>query len=863
MRQKKILKLIGVSLVTVGLLAGCGGGGNTPTDNIVAKNINGSLLKGAITNAKIKIYDANTKEVASGTSKDGKFSVPDIELTSKYYIIKSLGGSYLDEATKKMVTVPVNMGLKSILTKVELQSMIDAKEFSALTPESTIFTNLVEFKIAKGKSLSDAMSEAKTLISNLLIKGSSPMPGLAGDEFNKKGDLTKAIPKDKSEAFAKNRAIAFSYLAKNLGVEPSKIFEILGKISEDLKDGKEDGIDIDGDGTVDANAVAEYVRARNELFEETTTKLYNGQLSKEQIAELKLMGFDVDKIKKSQADKASALNAEVSKYLNSSTLPTLHILPTIVDEDANLTDTKETYTLTANKDVNVTIQTPMGSWITPMWRYNNNPLPVVIRANRGDDMTLRLNNQLDAASTIHWHGFKIPAIMDGGPDMPVAPNSIKSYTFTMNQPASPLWFHPHPDMQTGKQVYMGLAGIFLLEDSISKQLEANNELPSGNRDVVLAVQDRRFAKEKNGVRELVYKNMPMDSDGMLGDKVLVNGSVIPKLGVDTAQYRFRLYNVSNARTYDFAFNDGRKFKIVATDGGLLKEPVEVEHIKLGAAERVELVVDFSKDSIGKKVMLVSKPFKGDMMGMMGGMNMENNSGSSGNAGMNKMRGGNSGGGMSGMARNSGMNMGDMNSMQMPKTGEGLAIMRFDVTNMVSDSVTLYSQLPQDAEINSRIDPAGAVNKNHPRQFVMSMKMGKMGGMKTMDANGSGVQNGGMDMSFVINGKSFDMNRVDEQIASGATEIWEIKNASPMAHPFHAHAVQYQILERNGKAATGTDLGWKDTFLVEPGGNVKIIAKFDPIINKGDYMYHCHILEHEDAGMMGYFRVGPTGHVGNK
>lgn len=120
----------------------------------------------------------------------------------------------------------------------------------------------------------------------------------------------------------------------------------------------------------------------------------------------------------------------------------------------------------------------------------------------------------------------------------------------------------------------------------------------------------------------------------------------------------------------------------------------------------------------------------------------------------------------------------------------------------------------------------------------------------------------MNMTFVINGKSFDANRVDEFVPAGATEVWEIKNASPMAHPFHAHAVQYQILERDGKPATGVDLGWKDTFLVQPGGSVKIIAKFDPIINVGDYMYHCHILEHEDAGMMGYFKVGDTGIVGN-
>jgi FtsP/CotA-like multicopper oxidase with cupredoxin domain len=130
-----------------------------------------------------------------------------------------------------------------------------------------------------------------------------------------------------------------------------------------------------------------------------------------------------------------------------------------------------------------------------------------------------------------------------------------------------------------------------------------------------------------------------------------------------------------------------------------------------------------------------------------------------------------------------------------------------------------------------------------------MNMGNMGG-----GRGGGGDMGGM--SFVINGKTFDMNRIDETItlANGNTEIWSIQNSSPMAHPFHVHAIQWQVLNRNGVAAAGTDLGWKDTVLVQPGQTVNLIGRFDPAINTGDYMYHCHILEHEDAGMMGIFRI---------
>ena len=525
----------------------------------------------------------------------------------------------------------------------------------------------------------------------------------------------------------------------------------------------------------------------------------------------------------SNDSSSTAINA----FLNNTHLPSLHILPTLTDEDGNNNDNKATYTLTANQNVNVNIETPSGNWTTPMWRYNNNPLPLILKANRGDKMTLKFNNKLMSDSTIHWHGFKIPANMDGGPDFPIGPNKSKTYSFTMDQPAASLWFHPHPDMQTGKQVYMGLAGVFLLNDDITKELEQNNQLPSEDRDITLLVQDRRFAMAQNGVRVLEYKNQDMDNDGMLGDIVLVNGSQSPKLDVGTGKYRLRLYNLSNAKNYDFAFSDGRSFTIVGTDGGLLEKPVKVNHIFMGAAERVEIIVDFSKDNIGSKVALISKYFQDD------NMQMDNNT----SMGMNN----------NGMDNNM-SNNDERNQSSMPMQGRTINgtevnIMRFDIMQKMEDTVKIYTALPQRAEINNRLLADNADNLGNERQFDMTMAMNGMGGM----------------MTFVINGKSFDPKRVDEYVSANSTEIWNITNNSPMAHPFHAHAIQWQILSRNGIPATGTDLGWKDTFLVRANESIKIIGKFEPV-NQGDYMYHCHILEHEDAGMMGYFRVGNSGNL---
>jgi len=825
MRQQLSYKMVSLSLLASVVLVGCGGGSTTA----VEQTLSGSAVKGPISDANITLWDANNTLIDSTISTNGTFSFPKMDLSSDYYTLKTENGRYTDEATDSNVTLSGTQRLSTLLTKAELQSMLSTGTFAALTPETTMYARLVQKRMDNNSSLpvADAQAEIEALITKVFIEGTSPLSILPGDKFLKKGNLTTAIPKNQTEAFARNRSISMSYLVRDLGLTPKTVFDLMDLVVIDLEDGVSDGITIGGK---DINVTEEFGLSRAKLFQDTTTKLRNGQLSDAQREELRLMGFNVDMFNNSLASDQALLDAEVATYLASTTLPTLHVLNVLADEDGNTTDAQATYTLTANKDVNVTIETPDGSWVTPMWRYNNNPLPVVIRTDRGNAMTLNLNNQLDANSTIHWHGFKIPADMDGGPDTPVASGTFKAYTFTMNQPAAPLWFHPHPDMQTGKQVYMGLAGVYLLEDNITKTLEANKALPSGTRDTVLLIQDRRFdGNITDPVRNLAYMNMAMDTDGMLGDTILVNGSVVPKQNVANNLQRYRLYNVSNARTYKFALSDGSPFRIIGTDGGLLDVPAQVTSVTLGAAERVEIVIDFSRYVLGDKVMLVSKPFNGNMMGMMGGMN-----------------GGNGMGGMSGMNGGNGMAAGSMSGMLA--NGAGMSIMRFDITSEVVEDVTLYSSLPAAAEIKTRRTQADVTNPTE-RQFLMSM--GGMGNMQT----------GGMQqMSFVINGKKFNPTRVDEFIASGATEIWSIRNMSPMAHPFHAHAIQYQILSRNGVPATGIDLGWKDTFLVQPGETVKVIGKFEAV-NTGDYMYHCHILEHEDAGMMGYFRVGITGQLG--
>ncbi len=463
-------------------------------------------------------------------------------------------------------------------------------------------------------------------------------------------------------------------------------------------------------------------------------------------------------------------------------LPAFQHLPVLVP---TMEGDVATYTLNAEENVDVVVKTPEGSWTTPMMRYNDLSLPPVIVAKRGDTIAVKVNNNLIASgedTTVHWHGFKIPGAQDGGPDIPIPADTSKTYSFTLVQPAASLWFHPHAHGTTATQVYKGLAGAFILTDDITDALETGNELPSGEYDIALLVQDRQFAEETNasGVRDLVYQ---VGMNGVLSDRILVNGVEMPALDVAASQYRFRLYNASNARTYDFALDNGADFYVVGSDGGLLNTPVLVDHVLLGAGERAEIVVDF-RNRLNQQVTLISRAVN--------------------------------------------------------NTSADSDVMRFDVNREVTDPVVLYTSLPASAEINTRLTEAEA---SVTRDFVMSMGMGADG------------------VEFFINGKSFDMSRVDETVASGAVEIWNIQNTSMVEHPFHAHAIQWQVLDRGPTGgiltpASGVELGWKDTVLVQPGETVRFIGKFDPVVNSGLYMYHCHILEHEDAGMMGTFEVLP-------
>lgn len=435
----------------------------------------------------------------------------------------------------------------------------------------------------------------------------------------------------------------------------------------------------------------------------------------------------------------------------------------------------------------------------------NSYLGPIIRARRGMKLRIHLNNALPEATIVHWHGLHVPAEMDGHPRYAIPKGKSFTYDLEIRNRAGTYWFHPHPHQRTGFQAYAGLAGLFLVSD----EEEAAANLPGGEFDVPLVIQDRAF----NTANELVYLTNPMGQmQGVLGDRIFVNGHPDYQLGVATHAYRLRVLNGSDSRVYKLAWDDGTPLVVIASDGGLLEKPVQRNYVSLGPGERVELWADFSVRRVGTELKLKSLAFSGAEAGMMGGM---------------------MGGGMGGM-------MGGAASMP---NGAEFNILRVRVDREVRDN----TPMPQHLSVIPRYRLDDAVNRQDPREIGIAMQ--------------------GM-MNWTLNGRVFEMDGVadNEVVKLNTLEVWDFVNQatgmSAMVHPMHIHGVQFQILERKiapqfdavwqSVRAGYVDDGWKDTVLLWPGERARLLMRFEDYT--GLFMYHCHNLEHEDLGLMRNYRI---------
>ncbi len=395
---------------------------------------------------------------------------------------------------------------------------------------------------------------------------------------------------------------------------------------------------------------------------------------------------------------------------------------------------------------------------TTTYGYNGAFLGPMLRLEKGETVKIKTVNELDENTTFHWHGLEVSGAEDGGPHSVLKPGEEKIIEFEVAQEAATLWFHPHPEGKTAEQVYNGLAGLMYIEDEQSKSFDLPNDY--GENDFPLIFQDKIFDDQK----QLNYR-AAMNDDGTIGDTLLVNGTLNPKLTVNKEKVRLRLLNGSNARNFTFKLNTGDSFVQIATDGGFLNEPVTMDEITLTPSERAEIVVDFSQLDTTKDLAIINE--------------------------------------------------------------DGAILLPFDVS-----------------------DQSGVVNSVPEKMNDFSLTEEEMNLPVTKKIELFGM----MDM-VTINGKKFDPERIDFTQQQGVTEVWEIYNKPDMMggmiHPFHIHGTQFKILSRNGEAPPENERGWKDSFSIEPDETVKIAIQFK---HKGIYMFHCHILEHEDNGMMGQVKV---------
>jgi FtsP/CotA-like multicopper oxidase with cupredoxin domain len=300
-------------------------------------------------------------------------------------------------------------------------------------------------------------------------------------------------------------------------------------------------------------------------------------------------------------------------------------------------------------------------------------------------------------------------------------------------------------------------------------------------------------KRRDAAGRLVYAAVGHAMmEGHLGDEGFANGVLVPTAEIESGLYRIRVLNAANARIFSLGLSNGARLVLIGTDGGLLESPVELSRVDIGTGERVDLLVDFTGVQAGATVTLRSFAFQSPSRGMgMGGMGM--------------------GGGM-------------MGGGGLPQ-GSALDLLDFVVVREVRDDLRIPANL-------STLPRLSTASSDRQRVFRFDSMM----------------------MSHTINGRSFEMERIDERVPFGSTEVWSFVNEGPFPHPVHMHAVHFQVLSRSGGRARlfPWEQGWKDTVLVFPGERVDVIARFDR--HRGLFLMHCHNLEHEDMGMMMNFLI---------
>ena len=409
---------------------------------------------------------------------------------------------------------------------------------------------------------------------------------------------------------------------------------------------------------------------------------------------------------------------------------------------------------------------------------------------KGQQLRMVVNNALTDTTTIHWHGLHVAPHNDGGPHVTILPGTTWSPEFTVLDWASTYWYHPHLHHKTALQVAKGAAGFIIVRDS----LEATLNLPRryGVDDVPLVIQTRQF----DANNQVVIKQH-------LDTAVMVNGTRNAFVTLPAQVVRLRVLNGSLERVYNLGLSTNESFHMIGSDGGLLAAPVAMTRLQLAPGERAELLVNLSgKNGQSLQLMNYGSTLPSAIYG----------------------------------AAQPGMGPGQQlpGYSQNPRNGANYTLLQINVGAPTDLPVTTIPT----TLVAHQIPTVAQADTTRLLTFMAAV-MGP-----------TAIQG-----PFMINNTHFDMQVINQRVPFNNTEIWELRNQTPIGHPFHLHNVPFYVLTVNGAAPAMHLRGRKDVVFVPAMGTVRFITQFETFWNDTlPYMYHCHMLTHEDDGMMGAFVV---------
>ncbi|GHE19981.1 multicopper oxidase family protein [Halomonas urumqiensis] len=473
-----------------------------------------------------------------------------------------------------------------------------------------------------------------------------------------------------------------------------------------------------------------------------------------------------------------------------------------------------------------------------LWLYNGKVAPL-IEVREGDELDITLINQLEQETTLHWHGVPVLQTEDGAPWDAVAPGDSRQYRYTFPEGSAGLhWFHPHPHEGTARQVAHGLAGALLVRPP-------QDVLPVEMEEHLLVVSDLRLTA--NG--EVAPHTDEDWMNGREGELLLVNGQREPRLDVAPGStLRLRLINACAGRYLRLRL-DEHELTLIGTDGGLIEHPQPLEELLLTPGERADLLVRVSGQA-GGRFLLASHPYERGWMGERPPHLDE----------------------VAPLLVINTLHAGVQPAVRLPeRLGRVEPLGEPAVRRKVEFTEVMPGHDAHEAGHGNGHGDHAAHGGGHGNQGEHAAHGGGHGNQGEHDGHGghgghaaqmaehaghgaSAGQASRPEVEFLINGRAFAMDEILFEGRVDEVEEWEVFNNSHMDHPFHVHGTHFQVIATRDAEGAWREtpwLAWKDTVNLAPYQRLALRMVFR---EPGDWLFHCHIIEHEELGMMATVRI---------